>query len=41
MSNGLFDEDPKTKLTGLETLFGNVAIPSQKKENSLLMQQYL
>lgn len=27
MSNGLFDEDPNTKLTGLETLLGNVTMP--------------
>ena len=37
MSNGLFDEDPKTKLTGLETLFGNVAIPSLAKNRKQLI----
>ena len=37
MSNGLFDEDPNTKLTGLETLFGNVAIPSLAKNRKQLI----
>jgi len=37
MSNSLFDEDPNTKLTGLETLFGNVAIPSLAKNRKQLI----
>jgi hypothetical protein len=37
MSNGLFDEDPNTKLTGLETLLGTVTIPALAKNRKQLI----
>lgn len=30
----IFDEDPKTKLTGLQTLFGNVTMPQMMKPSN-------